>query len=220
MLCAFNALFVPFQFILSPSLALKSYRRSGKPEVSQRVANDLCVGANPPLAAWISDFINNIAVSLFVSFFYPIAIPIGFVGCFLQYWLQKYAVLNVCRKPDYRFLPFELMGKWNYLIILWAGLCLYIFGKQELSTQFIYVVVGWIPLSTIINNGLQSIIKVRNKHHEYQLYMDQDFPYTYEKLYPLTQKVKIQKQVQTPMQDHGSSVDKLINERESFLEGE
>jgi hypothetical protein len=33
-LCAYNAILVPFETILSPWLVLKAYRRSGKPKVS------------------------------------------------------------------------------------------------------------------------------------------------------------------------------------------
>jgi hypothetical protein len=81
-------------------------------------------------------------------------------------------VLRVCRKAEHRLNPFELMSKWNYMIVPWAGLCVWVFGKQDLTNQFLYIVVGWIPLSILINNGLHSIIKIRNKHNEYKLYRD------------------------------------------------
>lgn len=119
-LCLFNTFLLPFQTALSPVLTYNQWRKDSCPEVSQRKANEICLGPSPPLAAWLSDFLSTIACSIYVSFYYPISLPIGLIGCFLHFWMQKYAILRICRRLEHvvEILPFRVMSMWNYLIIL------------------------------------------------------------------------------------------------------
>jgi hypothetical protein len=174
LLCVFNALIVPLESVLNPEILYKANQVSSKPDVSQKKANELTMGPNPQYAFWISDFMNNIGSAIYVSYFYPISIPIGTVGCFLHYWNQKYIILQVCQRQLFslRQLPFEILGKWNYMMVLWGFLNIWVFGFEMLTSLFIWILVAWIPLSTLVNNYLHAKMKFKNKYKEYHFYKE------------------------------------------------
>lgn len=68
--------------------------------LTQREANVLCEGSAIDVANNIANIINFIMTCIFYSPLIPQAIPIGFVGCFLNYWAFKYMLLRKHKMPD------------------------------------------------------------------------------------------------------------------------
>jgi hypothetical protein len=100
------AIQTPFVYLMNPNQIKKSFtiwREKGKGEeskVTQREANTLYEGTEIDAANNISNYMVLIMTCIFYSPIIPLAIPLAFIGSFLNYWVYKYMLLRKHKMPE------------------------------------------------------------------------------------------------------------------------